>query len=66
MTLFFRQLGVWEASAKGDPIGAAVDLSLAPRWGRPTRRAVGGLLSATHPEVTAARDVAGRWPPVPP
>ena len=60
MTLFFQQLGVWEAPAKGDPIGAADDLSPASRWGHPTGHAVGALLSATHPEVTAARGVAAR------
>ena len=33
MTLFFQQLGVWEAPAKGDPIGAADDLSPGPEVG---------------------------------
>jgi hypothetical protein len=33
MTLFIQQLGVWEAPAKGDPIGAADDLSPSPEVG---------------------------------
>ena len=33
MTLFFQKLGVWEAPAKGDPIGAADDLSPGPEVG---------------------------------
>jgi hypothetical protein len=35
MTLFFQQLGVWEAPAKVTPIGAAEDLSPGPEVGPP-------------------------------